>query len=183
MKSQIWCCAVPCRAAYLGPNIYICLANIPPHEIAFMKFFLASFLETVYGLPLKWEPHTMNVVWREGCFVADSPSLFLLRKGCVVDLRSHVPNEWDSWISSEAPHARMVWKSHFCALVHKSLWYALSLSDINLNLRSLMQGVGIKGYPDKWWSEALGGFYKCFGLKRVVLLKQLKAWRLEGVLY
>ena len=161
-------------------NIYIGLANVSPNDLPMIKVFLSSFLKTVYGLPLKWEVHSEFVTWGEACVNATSDSLSLLRKGCALGLKDSCSFEWDSWVSLVSPNAKPVWRSHFTALLHKSLWYALSLHDIRLNLRSLMWGVGVKRYPSSWWIGTLRRFHRRFDVQRVVSIKQLLIWKVEG---
>ena len=70
--------------------------------------------------------------------------------------------------------------SHFTALLHKSICYALSGHDIRLNLRSLMWGVGVKGYPFSWWTGTLRRFHRRFDVQRGVTIKQLLIWKVQG---
>ena len=145
-----------------------------------IKVFLSSFLKTVYGLPLKWEAHTEFVTWGEACVNTTGRSLSLLRKGCAMERKSSSTFEWDSWVGRASPNAKTVWRSHFTALLHKSLWYALSGHDIKFNLRSLMWGVGVKGYPSTWWIGTLRRFHRRFDLGRVVSIRQLMIWKVQG---
>ena len=38
-------------------NLYIVFANLPDHLLSHVQFAVASLLPTIYGIPLKWEPH------------------------------------------------------------------------------------------------------------------------------
>ena len=42
-------------------NLYICLANVPDHELELVKMILSSILKNVYGITLKGENHTKDV--------------------------------------------------------------------------------------------------------------------------
>ena len=161
-------------------NIYICLVNVSPEDLPMVKVFLSSFLKTVYRLPLKWENHTELVTWGEACVNATSDPLSLPRKGCALRLDDSCSFEWDSWVSLNSTNAKPVWRSHFTALLHKSLWYALSPHDIRLNLRSLMWGIGARRYPSFWWIGTLRRFHGRFNVQRVVSIKQLLIWKVEG---
>ena len=115
-------------------------------------------------------------------------SLSLHRKGAALILGFPHDFEWNKWVDNFSPHARIVWHSHFpgltsyfslCCLVFalititslllKSLWYALCLSNIVDNLRSLMWGVGYKAYLRRWWLPILNQFFFSLSLRRHVL--------------
>ena len=103
-------------------NIYICLANVSPKDMPMIRVFLSSFLKAVYGLPLKWEVHNEFVTWGEACVNTTGKSLSLLRKGCALRLNGSCTFKWDSWVGLASPNAKTVRRSHFTALLHKTLW-------------------------------------------------------------
>ena len=61
-----------------------------------------------------------------------------------------------------------------------SVWYASNTEYLRANLRSVLWGVGVKGYPARWWRGALRSFYYKAGLERVVTFKQLREWAVDG---
>mmetsp|Transcript_53028 Transcript_53028/g.94640 ORF Transcript_53028/g.94640 Transcript_53028/m.94640 type:complete len:338 (-) Transcript_53028:80-1093(-) len=171
-------------------NIYICLANIEDEELDLVRLCLSTFLNCVYGIPLKWEPHEGGAVWGEACIshtpapstdgLADTRGgISVVRKGCVKHLDGEGPKEWDSWVSSVSPNGATVWSSQFIAILHKCLWYAVTVNDIQFNLRSLMWGVGCKHYPWRWWYGSLKRFHRKF-LSSIFPLKTLLTWHSEG---
>ena len=123
-----------------------------------------------------------DVIWGETCIRSEAFLVSLVRKGCALAMYGDAPGEWESWVSASSPNARPVWNSHFVALLHKCLWYALSLHDTRLNLRSFMWGVGIKGYPTKWWFPTLQRIHSRY-FTSVLTLRQLISWRKEGCLF
>ena len=163
-------------------NLYICLANVSDHELELVKAILASFLKNVYGIPLQWENHSKDVIWGEACIRSEASPVSLVRKGCAMSMHSDTPGEWESWVFASSPNARPVWNSHFVALLHKCLWYALSLHDIRFNLRSLMWGAGVKGYPTKWWFPTLRRLHSVY-FTNMRTLRQLISWRKEGCFF
>jgi len=167
--------------------MYIYLPNILDTEMPLVQNFLYAILACIYGIPLKWELHTNSIVWGKGCIHMNIPdgkgvgcsNLALVRKGFVLSLDEGTPDEWMAWVSASLPHGRSVRGSHFIALLHKSVWYVMSLHDIRLNLRSLMWGVGVKQYPWKCCFPPIRCFYHKY-LDQVVTLKQLSPWHQEG---
>ena len=79
----------------------------------------------------------------------------LQRKGVVQKLSEvvsgQVTAEWEQWVDTHSPNARNVLRSLFPGLLYKSLLYALTRHDVVVNLRSLLWGCGVRGYPDQWW--------------------------------
>ena len=45
------------------------------------------------------------------------------------------------------------------SILQKCVWYALTVDNIQANLGLAMWGVGIKGYPTRWWLLTLRRFY------------------------
>ena len=96
-------------------------------------------LRQIYGIPLKWEPHTDRVVWGEAQAWSTGTEVHLTRKGIATALETPEPatmNEWTRWVNRYSPNARTVWRSQLPSLVIKSIWYALSTSS---------RGVGVSG--------------------------------------
>ena len=62
----------------------------------------------------------------------------------------------------------------------KCVWYASNTECLRANLRSVLWGPGVKGYPAHWWRGALRSFYYKAGLERVVAFKQLREWAVDG---
>ena len=162
-------------------NIYICFMNLEGPFLQWTKEAVSLLLDATYGIGLKWEPSSTNVCWGEGSITVplDQKAFSLTRKGVAYGLSSESP-EWDRWIDLSSPNARLVWRSHFPALLRKSLWYALTPRDICLNLRSILWGIGVKNYPRAWWLPPLKRFYNSNSLKRVLPLSQCLDWMREG---
>ena len=68
----------------------------------------------------------------------------------------------------------------FPSLLINSIWFSPTSSEIMVNRRSLIWGVGLKGYPSKWWRGRLLSFFKEQDLKRILTLKQMFLWVAEG---
>ena len=88
--------------------------------------------------------------------------------------------EWSTWVDAFSPSARIVWRSHFPSLLRKCLWYALTTCHVKSNLRSVLWGVGVKGYPRKWWRGQLTKFFRSTQLDRVVSMRELLNWVKDG---
>ena len=112
----------------------------------------------------------------------DISGLALRRKGVPLLLGCPSP-EWENWVDISSPHARMVWRSQFPSLLQKSIWFALTPGNIRDDLRSLFWGVGIKGYPPKWWMGWLKRFLRNAWMQDLVSLPELLHWRREGKRY
>jgi len=160
-------------------NIYICILNAPTRLLPGLKVVLSQLLSATYGIKLKWDPHGDSVVWGEGSLTFSEKGLSLTRKGISPSLGYTNP-EWHRWVDASSPHARLAWRSQFPSLLHKCVWYALSISDVLTNLRSLLWGVGQKGYPKSWWQGCLTRFFAKVKLQRVSTMGQLRDWVREG---
>ena len=134
-------------------NIYLVCANMSPDVLCHTKFVLSIMLRVVYGIPLKWEPHGTSVTRGEAVIscMGDPQTILLRRKGVCTDLQCTADAEWHRWIHPKAPNARLVWRSLVSALVCKSMWYAWSRDDLICNVRSIVWGLTIRGYPTRWW--------------------------------
>ena len=140
-------------------NIYLICANMSSRLLDHVKYVISVMLRVVYGIPLKWEPHGASVVWGEAVVtpVANPPTMILRRKGVCVDLHCSADAEGHKWIHPQAPHARLVWRLLVSALMFKSMWYSWSRNDLICNVRSIVWGLTIRGYPTQWWK---GGFFR-----------------------
>ena len=64
---------------------------------------ISSFLHTIYGISLKWEPHGTMDVWGKGSNVPLGPKLSLVRKAMYLGL-SHGGNvQWVWWLDVTFP--------------------------------------------------------------------------------
>ena len=156
-----------------------CILNAPTNLLPSLKNVLSLLLAMTYGIKLKWEPHDGNVVWGEGTLTLSETSLSLTRKGISPSLEYTNP-EWHRWVDASSPHARLVWRSQFPSLLHKCVWYALSISDVLADLRSLLWRIGQKGYPKSWWLGCLTRFFAKVKLQRISTVQQLRDWVWEG---
>ena len=81
---------------------------------------------------------------------------------------------------------RLFTKPHFPqfpGLLHKCVWYALTHEGLQANMRSIMWGVGCKGYPQQWWVRVLRRFWGAHALHGIISLRQMFLWRQQGVLH
>ena len=62
----------------------------------------------------------------------------------------------------------------------KSVWYAASAGDLVANFRSLVWGVGWRGYPKEWWLPCLERFLRKYNLMGVISLGSVATWVREG---
>ena len=139
----------------------------------------------MYGINLKWEPSSpQSVTWGGASISFTENGMSLTRKGVVYSLDDlgNSP-EWDTWVDYSSPHARLVWRSQLPSILQKCVWYALTSQDIKANLPSVMWGVGIKGYPTRWWLPALRSFYRLTTLERILPLDLLLLWVEEGKVF
>ena len=138
-------------------NIYLICANMGARMLDQCKFVVSVILRIVYGIPLKWEAHGNDIVRGEAVIthVSNSSVLRLRRKGVCLDLRDTVNAEWHKWVHPRAPNARVVWKSLVGALICKSMLYVWSRDDLVSNVRSVIWGSTIRGYPPGWWKGRL----------------------------
>ena len=163
-------------------NIHICLLNFPEEDKPLIRLVITHLLARVYGINLKGEPSSLDLVtWGEASIPCMEKCTSLTRKGVVYSLENLMDSpEWDTWVDYSSPHTRLVWRSHFQSILHKCIWYALTSEDIRANLRSVMWGVGIKGYPSRWWLPTLRKFYRSTTLDRILPLDLLLLWVREG---
>ena len=138
-------------------------------------------LHSTYRIKLNWEPHGDSVIRGEGALKVTDTGISLTRKAMTPSLHglSDAP-EWSTWVDVFSPSARIVWRSHFPSLLRKCLWYALTTDHVRSNLRSVLWGVGAKGYPKNWWRGQLTKFFHATQLDRVVPMRGLLLWVKEG---
>ena len=75
---------------------------------------LSLLIHQIYGIKLKWETHTEDVVWGKGVLRGDGNHLTLHKKGVVLpDPETHPGPEGTTWVDRDSPYAPLVWKSHF----------------------------------------------------------------------
>ena len=55
-----------CLVSRFHDNIYLLLCNVPIGCLPHVKQALSALLGVVYGIRLKWEPHSKYVTWGEG---------------------------------------------------------------------------------------------------------------------
>ena len=164
-------------------NIYLSLCNIPPHVRTQVLHALQVMLRQIYGIPLKWEPHTDRVVWGEAQAWSTGTEVHLTRKGIATALETPEPstmNEWTRWVNRYSPNARTVWRSQLPSLVIKSIWYALSTTDLVANLKSLVWGLGFHRYPKNWWRPPLFRLWRKYRLERCFSMCTVDRWAQEG---
>ena len=184
-RESTFCTKIPSKIIILSryrDNIYICLLNFPEEDKPLIKVVITHLLAKVYGINLKWEPSSPDsVTWGEATISFTNKGTSLTRKGEVYSLDNLTDSpEWDTWVDYSSPHARLVWRSHFPSVLHKCIRYALTLEDVRANLRSVMWGVGVKGYPSRWWLPTLRKFYRSTTLDRILPLDLLLMWVREG---
>jgi hypothetical protein len=141
-----------------------------------------SLLHTLYGIPLKWEPHSPpTVTWCESTltFLSHGPSL--VRKGVEPRGGSRPEElEWAKWVNRWSPNAQFTLKSMLPSLALKSIWYAASATDLRDNIRSMYVGLGAKGYPVAWWGPTLRRFLQKYNLTDLIPFQAVDAWVGEG---
>ena len=159
-------------------NIYLICANMGARLLEHIKFVVSVILRIVYGIPLKWEAHGSDVVWGEAVITHGShPSVLRLRrKGVCLDLRDTVNAEWHKWVHPKAPNARVVWRSLVSALICKSMWYAWSRDDLVCNVRSIIWGLTIRGYPSRWWKGRVFRACQRFALDAFFTKTDILVW-------
>ena len=108
------------------------------------------------------------------------PKFGLLRKGTAEEITCDDP-EWSRWLDIVI-NARQTWLSMFPTLLINSIWFSTTKDELICNLRSLMWGIGVKGYPSQWWRGRLPRFFKEQDLQRILSLKVLimYGWVKEG---
>ena len=106
---------------------------------------------------MKWEVVlASSATWGESHVSATAQNVSMVTKGVTPRLKSGEMRDfarWEMWADRAAPNAKMVLRSQVPSLVLTSVIYALTKADLMSNLRSLVVGLGWKGYPWDWWGE------------------------------
>ena len=115
-------------------NVYIAVISINPVVIPRVKKAVMPLLVVLYGLPLKWEPHTEGVTWGEAFVNMDGEGVTLCRKGATHRLE-HIGTKgvlcgWEKWVSVDSANARYTVNSYLPSLFLKSVWYAATAKDV-----------------------------------------------------
>ena len=71
-------------------NVYVAFCGIPPALFEACATFVRLFLDTLYQIPMKWEPHGPMNGWCE-CRVVTHPEPALLMKGVTFQPRCSQP--------------------------------------------------------------------------------------------
>ena len=91
-------------------NVYIAVISVNPDAVWRIREGVMVLLEILYGVPLKWEPHTEGVTWGEAYVNTGTRGLALGRKGAAISLDSSPEvaevKEWERWVSVESANAR-----------------------------------------------------------------------------
>ena len=120
------------------------------------------YFSEVYGLELQMEGQGDALPSLEArlslCSKTGTMGLRLKRRaeGPTDEYRSII--RYVDWYST---NAKTVLKSLVPALVGKCIYYAMSQTDVAVNVRGLMRELLRKGYPDAWWMPMLR-----YGLRR-----------------
>ena len=165
-------------------NVYIAFINVPPCMNSQVCSSVAVVLRCIYGIPLKWEPHGTSVTWGEASLTSCGDGFSLTCKGIVRDLSLYDPaalGEWTRWVHRFSPNARTVWRSQFPSIVLKSIWYALSMNDLRLNVPSLIWGMGYHSYPKRWWRPKLFSLWSKYRMGRCFSMHEVDLWFSQGV--
>ena len=92
-------------------NVYLLSSNIPPSIKPWVEFGGATFLRSLYGIPLKWELHPVGeVAWGESLLRILPHRLSLKESACPRHAFASVPPEleWDRWVRPASPNAKVV---------------------------------------------------------------------------
>ena len=115
---------------------------------------------------------------------APDGSMLVYRKSCTLSPTVPISQyEWGTWVDRHSPHCRQVWRSQFHGLLHKCVWYALTHEALQANMRSIMWGVGCKGYPQQWWVRVLRRLCCAHALHNVIRLRQMFLWCWQGTMH
>ena len=142
---------------------------------------LSAFLQAMYIIPLKWEPHNTVAQLCE-TELAPQTEEFMRRKGVVNELSWPLRHdfEWQRWLPVTSPNAKDVLTSFLPSLLNKCLLYALNPLGLKLNVRSLTWGLGWHNYPRQWWENAVKGFVEDLHLYDIFPLRDIDTWEREG---
>ena len=136
---------------------------------------------------MKWEPAGHVVDWCEGSLCTNSsggePKLLMngvSYQSAFVMKPTPDLKLWDRWVDRESPNARFGLRSTIPNLVGKAAWYS-SCADTRMNnVRSIVRGMGYKGYPWRWWWPSFSSKVNALGLKSFFPLLLCSRWFVEG---
>ena len=162
-------------------NIYIFLINMPDALAEVLQPVVFQLLRSMYRLPLKWEVHGATVQWCEAA-IPNTRELRLLRKGVVLDLNCFSADEaeWARWLPASAPNSGRVMQAQVPSILQKSPWFALQWRDVYANIRSFLWGLGVLGYPHRWWKPPLDRFFTQHALRSRFPEAVIESWYKEG---
>jgi hypothetical protein len=162
-------------------NCYILFLSMDDSTKSLMRVVVQGLLQTIYNIPLKWEPHTPpTTVWCEATLTIHAHGPSLRRKGVVGGGGTDVDYEWSKWVDRMSPNARFTLRSMLPSIALKSIWFAGSAFDLKANLKSIFLGIGCKGYPCGWWKPYMRRFWTKYGLTRLIPFITVDAWVAEG---
>ena len=78
--------------------MYLIFMNILPLLLEPVRQAVMAFQQSLYGVPIKWEPSGHTVTWGECSWGARALGFFLTRKGVVGSLSELQGAEWLSWV-------------------------------------------------------------------------------------
>ena len=127
--------------------------------MAVLKQMLSLLLHEIYGIKLKWEIHTEKAYGGRGYYKLSSQTTKdQSRHEVMVTTSPYIAKGWysETLRPTTIRCAPLVRKSHFPSMLQKSssIGYALTHEDVRENFRSVMWGVGAKGYPKSWWATS-----------------------------
>ena len=158
-------------------NIYIMLVNMRGEVLAQVCHAVSALLHALYGLQLKWEPHSEHVT---ELTIMDT-GVSMCRKGVVRSLQENlVGREWERWVPRDSQNARFTMRSVLPTLYANSAWFAASKADVLTNFRSICWGMGYGVYPACWWLSGMSRFASAHGLRDILPMHVLRRWYQEG---
>jgi hypothetical protein len=164
-------------------NCYVSFISMPPELEEGAKHAVYCFLQTVFKMPMKWEPHPSpkEVTWCESSITIQSHGLSLRRKG-VAQQNNHLQEgtEWERWVSVGSPNASFTLQSMLPSLLLKSIWNATNITDVIANFTSILRGIGWHGYPRQWWRMCVLRFLGKHSLQDVITFHDITKWVREG---
>ena len=142
---------------------------------------MEAFFSAMFGTPLKWEPQESPTLasWCEATIELKEGGPSVTRKGVTKQL-SEEGGEWDKWVSKSSLNAKLTLRSTLPNMAQKSIWYAVSLTDLRDNLRSIFWGLGHHDYPTSWWKSSMNRFMKKYDLFKIIPYMTCVSWVREG---
>ena len=166
-------------------NVYIAFVNVPECMHDCVRDSVAVVLRQIYGIPLKWEPQGTSVTSGEASLdPCEEGGFSLTRKGIVRDISMYDPKEpveWTHWVNRFSPSAHTVWRSQFPpSVVLKSISYALSVTHLCLNIRSLIWYMGFHSYPKSWWRPKHFSLWSKYRMGQCFSMHEIDQWFAQG---